>query len=57
MAADTATADARAARAEAGRQLREGIQPIALPTIAQLEATKERLQNKNRTCSTSLWLG
>lgn len=46
MVAETAIADARVARAEAERQLREGIRPVIFTTMAQLEATKERLQYK-----------
>ncbi|EPS98976.1 hypothetical protein FOMPIDRAFT_1103069, partial [Fomitopsis schrenkii] len=44
--AERRAADARTARDEAERKLREGIRPVILPTIAQLEATKERLQYK-----------
>ena len=38
----SAVVEARAAE----RQLREGIRPMILPTMAQVEATKERLQYK-----------
>ncbi|EPS98975.1 hypothetical protein FOMPIDRAFT_1096809, partial [Fomitopsis schrenkii] len=44
LEAEKAAADARAAREEAEKNLREGIRPIVIPTQAQFRATKLRLQ-------------
>lgn len=44
--ANQAAAEAHAAREEAQRKLREGIQPIIIPTVAEFNATKRRLRYK-----------
>ncbi|KAH9832885.1 interferon-inducible GTPase-domain-containing protein, partial [Rhodofomes roseus] len=42
--ADKRAADARTAREKAEKELRDGIQPIVIPTLAQFRETKLRLQ-------------
>jgi len=44
--AERTAVDAKAAREKAEKDLREGIRPIIIPTMAQFRATKARLQYK-----------